>query len=118
MIAPSYNQDVIRDIQRYDRQLCLKWNRLYNRWELWRNNNMIVRIENSNGSFRPIDRRLLSYIVNTDVWKMGKDATTIHKDMLYYERMQKEKRENNFNETLVEIGKQPYVRRAFQEQYR
>lgn len=117
MIAPSYNDTVWHNIERYDPALRLKWNGDVGRWELWRQGRerlwLIVRIENQDGSFRRIDRRLLDYLVSCDMRNMhDADPVKIHKDMVEYERKEKAKRDKVLYDRLNEVSKSQYARNA------
>lgn len=119
----SVNTGAIAQIKRYDRALFIKMNYRLNRWELWRKTDkrrngeaFVLRVENPDGSFRPVDMRLLKYLVNNDTWK-HKNALQQARDMNYYEQRQREKEDRNYTERLIDIGLDPYVRRAFQEKF-
>ena len=113
----------VDQIKSYDRALDFIWNTKRNRWELWRWSDkakghkiMVLRVENPDGSFRPVDNRLLKYLVNNDTWK-HKNADQQARDMAYYDQRQREKEERNYEERLTDIGLNPFVRRAFQEKF-
>lgn len=119
MTAPSYNKEEWARIKRYDPALELRWNAELNRWELWRRgkNRMvfIVRLENSDGTFRTLDKRLLNYLVNCDSWtKHNADPTAIHKELLDRERREQAKRDEELYGKLNEISKSQYARNAIQ----
>jgi hypothetical protein len=123
MGSPSISVSIVNQIKSYDRALDFQWNNRLNRWELWRWSDknkrgkvMVLRVENPDGSYRPVDMRLLKYLVNSDTWK-HKNATQQARDMNYYEQRQREKEENNYEQRLIDIGLDPYVRRAFQEKF-
>lgn len=113
----------VDQIKSYDRALNFKWNCKLNRWELWRKTNnamngnvMVLRVENPDGSFRPVDNRILKYLINNDTWK-HKNATQQARDMAYYEQRQREKEDRNYEQRLIDIGLDPCVRRAYERQY-
>ena len=125
MIAPSYNEAVWNRIKQYDPQLELKWNQKINRWELWRKSKnfattgkmmLITKLRNTDGSFRGVDNRLLSYLINNDTWKTY-DADKIEREMRDYEQKQNEKVDSELYNRLVDVGKNRFVRKAFQKQY-
>ncbi len=123
----DYKQPVgiaVDQIKNYDRALNFRWNIKRNRWELWRRTNnvntgniMVLRVENPDGSYRPVDSRLLKYLVNCDTWR-HKNADQQARDMAYYEQRQREKEDRNYDELLTDIGKSNRLWNAYQAQYR
>ncbi|MDI6788797.1 MAG: hypothetical protein QME51_10540 [Planctomycetota bacterium] len=83
-MCPSYPRNVWNKIKEYDRELELRWNMRRCRWELWRQGRnqycMVLRVENPNGSYRPVDERLLWYLVNNDGWRY-KNSREIEREM-------------------------------------
>ncbi len=112
-------------IKQYDPQLELKWNQKFNRWELWRKTKnfvttgkmmLITRLRNTDGSFRGVDNRLLSYLINNDTWRTY-DADKIEREMRDFEQKQQNKVDADLYDRLVDVGKSRFVRKAFQDQY-
>lgn len=103
------NKAIWEDIKRYDSALELVWNNEVNRWEVWRNSQsgrkmFITRMENSDGSYRPIDRRLLSYLVNNDGWKKSK-VDDLAREMNDYDEQERNKRRSRWEEKCDYIEK-------------
>ena len=77
---------------------------------------LITKLRNTDGSFRGVDNRLLSYLINNDTWKTY-DADKIEREMRDYEQKQNEKVDSELYNRLVDVGKNRFVRKAFQKQY-
>ncbi|MDI6787643.1 MAG: hypothetical protein QME51_04665 [Planctomycetota bacterium] len=114
MIKPSYDENVWEKITDYDRALDLVWNCRLGRWEVWRNGRnrrvFVVRWENKDGSYRPLDKRLLYYLVNNDGWKY-KDASAIASEMDEFDRKRTEKTDRELTNRFTEVAK--YTRKKF-----
>lgn len=100
-MCPSYNEGVWDKIKRYDPALELRWNQRLGRWELWRKGRtqycMVLRVENPDGSYRPIDERLLKYLVYNDGWKY-KNSREIDREMRDYENDRIKKRDERIED--------------------
>jgi len=74
-------QDILeidRKLKAYDPQLFIMFNPATERFEIWRENpdepSLVCVVENEDGSFRPLDARVLDEVAKRDVWRRGFDA--------------------------------------------
>lgn len=107
--APSYDKTVERDLKRYDSALEIRWNGRIDCWELWRkgktNYSLVVQVKNDDSSYRPVDRRLFSFIINNDCWKF-KSPREAYFRMLDWDKRDREYKDaqlyNQFNDITRE----------------
>lgn len=110
------NEHVVARLRQYDRALWVRYNRVTNRWELWRWTSHVVprerparlyeigrraaklwAIENEDGTYRPVDARLFWQVWRADSWRRFGTKVEAFDDQLWerdLEVMKREKREN------------------------
>lgn len=108
---PYLNPTVEADIKKYDPALRAKWNPTINRWELWRQSrgreHFIVRIQEKDNGYRPLDNRIMRYLINNDGWQY-KNAQAIAREMDEYDRKREEKEDREMKERLEWHAKERY----------
>lgn len=77
--APSFEKRFLKKAKEYDPNLDIVWNKEYKRWALqrWAEGQWhhCFFLNNEDGSYRPVDERLLTEIYECDLWKhFGNDA--------------------------------------------
>ena len=116
--SPGYHKGAWEAIKRYDAALQLIWNAELNRWEVWRRGPrhrvMVLRLTNADGSYRPVDSRLLWYLVNNDGYKY-KNSSELEREFRDYEQKQDKAVEDKFHDNIHEMVKERsrYMRRSF-----
>ena len=76
--VPTYEKRYLEEIKNYDPNLDIYWNEEYKRWALRRQEHgqwhHCFFINNEDGSYRPIDGRLMQDVWECDLWRhFGRD---------------------------------------------
>jgi len=121
-LAPALNKAAWDKVKQYDPALELDWDCRINRWKLYRRSakkkawdkrvngrTFIVTVQNKDGSFRPVDNRLLYHLMDCDTWRF-KDAAEMDRNLFERERIKEQRDDEQLTKDLEERGK--YLRKA------
>ena len=69
-------RSIVEELERYDSKLVVEWNNRIHRFTISRTardgrKQLIMRVANPDGSFRPVDRRVLHALTAADTWRFG-----------------------------------------------
>lgn len=82
-MPPSINKEIEKKVKDYDRDLFIEWDYDLERWALKRKaegtTHHVFFIQNEDGSFRPLDDRLIKEIYECDIWRHFGNAENYHK---------------------------------------
>lgn len=95
----------MRRFQFADERLEVRWNRAFERWEIWRcpifgtgRPCMLVRVQSPDGSYRPLDARTLLKLEERYRIHTSRSAAELHSELLDLERRAEElRRRDRFN---------------------
>lgn len=82
MLTPD--RKIVKMIQNYDPHLVVEWDVDRCLWSLKRKSDdgrifHLFFIQNDDGSFRPLDERVMELLYETDIWRHFKDAKDYHR---------------------------------------
>lgn len=100
--APSFEKRYLKKVKQYDPNLDIVWNKEYERWALQRfaegQWHHCFFLNNEDGSYRPVDDRLLEEIYECDLWRHfgnDKDAGGKLHDFIQFKKNDAQLKEKN-----------------------
>lgn len=69
---PLPPQNIVRKIKEYDPEIEIWYNRIWGKWMLFRNGYPIMTVKEPDGSYRPLDHRVLTSLRRADAWTRGR----------------------------------------------
>lgn len=84
MEKPTPDKSILKKIKNYDVDLFVEWDVGRERWALKRKDlngtiHHIFFVQNDDGSFRPLDERVMHHLYECDIWKHFKNGADFHK---------------------------------------
>lgn len=106
-IAPSKPKHIEDEIRRYNPRLFTKWNGQTDRWELWhKGKTAVVRIkviESDERAYRPVDRRILWWIHENDLWRKYKNPRDAYNQITELENQENNYRRKQFQNQITDV---------------
>ncbi|MBP7209569.1 MAG: hypothetical protein KBA02_00070 [Paludibacteraceae bacterium] len=95
----------LKELKNYDKNLSAEWDRDRGLWAIKRKDHKgqvhhIFFVQNEDGSYRPLDNRVLEELYECDIWKHFKDAKEYHKFLQERNKQVKLKEQNLRKEYL------------------
>lgn len=103
MLTPD--KKIIKMIHNYDPNLMVEWDRERCLWSMKRKSDdgrifHLFFIQNDDGSFRPLDERVMQLLYETDIWRHFKDAKDYHQ-FIQEKNKKHELKEKNIREEYL-----------------
>jgi hypothetical protein len=71
-IRPLPPHNIARKIKEYDSELVIWYNRIWNKWMLFRRGHVVMTVQNMDRTYRPLDHRVLRKLRKADAYMRGR----------------------------------------------
>ena len=94
---------IVKQLKAYDPYLSVRWDRGRERWVLYYRDWLVSIVQNQDGSFRPLDERLIVHTMAIDAWK-HKDGAAMMRVMNEHNHQLDLKQKRAFSEMVRETA--------------
>lgn len=103
---------IVRYLQEYDRELNVRWDSPSQRWELTWKGKPVARITEPDGSYRPLDERVVTQVALMDAVRVG-DASRLAKEVEEHNHRLTDQQRARFSDLVQQVAKEDLYRAFF-----